>query len=139
MMAPGGTALLLDLSTGGDDRLAGLGADLEAAHRDRCRHVAVGQNLHRTLSPNEPRRAKRLGRDLALELRELVETNDVRLLAEWVGEAALRQPARERHLSALEARLAAARAVMARARLNTLVALARRLARAGARTTPEAL
>src|SRR5688572_2266982 len=123
MMAPEGTALLLDLSTGGDDRLAGLGADLEAAHRDRRGHFAVRQHLHRTLSPHEPCLAKRLRRDLALELRELVETNDVRLLAERVREAALRQPARERHLPALEAGLAAARTVMARARLDALVAL----------------
>src|SRR5215213_1922432 len=76
---------------------------------------------------------------LDLDLRQLIEANDVRLLAERVREAALRQPARERHLPALEARLSTARAVMARARLDAFMALARRLARAGARSTPEAL
>src|SRR3954465_15531306 len=126
MMAPKGTALLLDLTAGGDDRLTGLGADLEAAHRDRRGHFAVRQHLHRSLASHEASGAQRVGRDLALELRQLVEPNDVRLLAERVGEATLRQPARERHLPALEARLAAARTMMARARLDTLVALTRR-------------
>ena len=59
----------------------------------------------------------------ALEQRELVETDDVRFLAERIREAALRQPARERHLTALELRLAAARAMVARACLDTLVSL----------------
>src|SRR3954454_9273968 len=139
MMAPGGAALLLDRATGGDDRLTRLGADLEATHRDRCRDFAVRQHLHWTVASHEPSRAQALGRDLALDLRELIEANDARLLAERVGEPALRQPARERHLTALEARLAAARAVMACARLDPLVPLARRLPRAGAGTAPEAL
>src|SRR6476659_4873815 len=139
MMAPGGAALLLDRAAGGDDRLAGLGADLEAAHRDRRRDFAVRQHLHRTVAPHEPCGTQAVGRDLALDLRELVEADDVRLLAERIGEAALRQPARGRHLTALESRLAAARSVVPRARLDTLVALARRLTRAGARTAREAL
>src|SRR5690348_638938 len=81
MMAPGGTALLLDLSACGDDRLAGLRADLESAHRNRQGHLAVRQHLRRTLSPHESRGTQRVGRDLARELRELVEANDVRRLA----------------------------------------------------------
>src|SRR6478609_451821 len=139
MMAPGGAALLLDRATSGDDRLTRLGADLEATHRDRRRDFAVRQHLHRTLAPHETRGAQAVGRHLAPDLRELVEADDARLLAEGVGEPALRQPARERHLTALEARLAAARAVMTRARLDTLVALTRRLTRAGAGTAPETL
>src|SRR3982751_1312252 len=139
MMAPEGATLLLDRTTGGDDRLAGLRADLEAAHGDRRQDFAVRQHLHRTLAPHESCRAQAVGRHLALDLRELVEANHVRFLPERVREPPLRQPARERLLTALEARLAAARAVMARARLDTLVALARRLTRARAGTAPEAL
>src|SRR5947209_12052118 len=105
MMAPGGAALLLDLSTGGDDRLAGFGADLEATHRHRPGDFAVRQHLHRSLPLDEPRRAQGVRRHLSLEQRELVETDDVRLFAERVREAALRQPARERHLATLELRL----------------------------------
>src|SRR3954467_10782884 len=126
MLAPGGAALLLDLSAGGDDRLAGLGADLEATHRDCAGHFAIRQHLHRSLPLHESRRAQRVRRHLTTEQRELVEANDVGLLAERIGEAALRQPARERHLAALELRLAAAGAMMAGARLDTLVALTRR-------------
>src|SRR4051812_43065622 len=135
----GGAALLLDRAARGDDRLTGRCADLEAAHRDRLRQLAVGQHLHRSLTLHEARRAERIGCHLALEQRELVEPDDVRFLAERVGEAALRQPARERHLTALELRLAAARTVMARARLDALVSLARRLARARARPAAETL
>src|SRR6476661_2719569 len=135
----GGAALLLDLAARGDDHLAGGCADLQAAHRDRLRELAVGQHLHRSLTLHQPGRAQRIGRHLAIEQRELVETDDVRFLAERVREAALRQPARERHLAALEAGLAAARAMVTRARLDALVTLARRLARAGARTTSDAL
>jgi hypothetical protein len=40
-----------------------------------------------------------------------------------IGETALWQPSRERHLSALEMRLAAAGPVMAGARLDSLVSL----------------
>src|SRR3954471_7811994 len=136
---PGGAALLLDLATRGDDRLAGGCADLEAAHRDRLRELAVGQHLHPSLTLHQPRLAQGVGRHLAVEQRELVEADDVRFLAERIREAALRQPARERHLAALELRLAAAGPVMAGARLDALVTLARRLAGAGARTAPEAL
>src|SRR5215213_9650274 len=105
MMAPGGAALLLDVSAGGDDRLAGLGADLEAAHRDRRRDFAVRQHLHRSLPPHESCRAQRIGRHVTLDLRELIEADHVRLLTKWVREAALRQTTRQRHLSALELRL----------------------------------
>ncbi len=54
---------------------------------------------------------------------EIVETHDLRLLTKWIREPALGQAARHRHLTALEVRLAAARAVMARARLDALVPL----------------
>src|SRR6476661_6127536 len=87
----GGAALLLDLPARGDDRLAGGCADLQAAHRDRLRELTVGEHLHRALALHQARRAQAVGRHLAVHQRELVESNDVRLLAERVREAALRQ------------------------------------------------
>jgi hypothetical protein len=56
-----------------------------------------------------------------------------------IGEPALWQPSRERHLSALEVRLAATGAVMARARLDSLVSLTRRLTRSRSGTAAKTL
>jgi hypothetical protein len=56
-----------------------------------------------------------------------------------IGETALWQPSRERHLPALEMRLAATRTVMARARLDSLVPLSGSLPRSRSRTTAETL
>src|SRR5699024_2620300 len=82
---------------------------------------------------------QRVSRNLAGELLEIVETHDLRFFPERIGEAALGQPARDRHLTAFEMRLAAARTVMARARLAALVSLARGFASARARTAAKTL
>ena len=44
-----GNSLLLDAASGRDNLLASAGADLEPAHRDRLRNLAVRQHLHLTL------------------------------------------------------------------------------------------
>ena len=134
-------SLLLDAASGRDNLLACAGADLEPAHRDRLRDLAVRQHLDRTLVAVDQtgcRPATRASLRRA-ELLEVVEPNDLRFLTEWIREATLRQTTRDRHLAAFEMRLAAARTVMARARLDTLVSLTRRLTRAGARTAAETL
>src|SRR4051812_16896288 len=100
MMAPWGATLLLDLSAGREDRLARLRAHLDATHRHRARHFAVRENLHRTVALHETRCTQRLFRHVSLHRRQLVEPDDVRLLAERIRESTLRQAARERHLTA---------------------------------------
>src|SRR5260221_3966249 len=139
MRTPGGPALLLDASAGGENRLARFRAHLETAHRHRTRDGAVREHFHGPARLHEPRRAQRVARHLAVDRRKLIETDDIRLLAERIRETALRQPARERHLAALELRLAATGTVMSRAGLDSLVALSRRLARSGARTASQTL
>src|SRR6185295_14496687 len=73
------------------------------------------------------------------QLGQVFKTDDLVFYTKDIRETALRDPAGERHLAALEVGLAAARAVVARARLDTLVSLARRLTGARARTTSESL
>ena len=57
-------------------------------------------------------------------IHERVEANDLRRRLHRTAHAALRNAARHRHLPTFEMRLAAARTVMARARLDALVSLA---------------
>ena len=136
-----GCALLLDAAAGRDDLLAGAGADLEATHR----HRAARSRRSPAPSPDPCSRlirpASRSARASSRRSSSMRDRRDARpgLLAERIGEAALRQATRDRHLAAFEVRLAAARAVVARARLDTLVTLARRLAGAGSRTAAETL
>src|SRR5690242_10701738 len=132
--------LLLYAATGRDDLLACAGAHLEPAHRHRLLDRAVRQHLHRTLGrPNQPRRGQRLARDLTIQRLEIVEPYDLRFLAERIGEPTLRQTPRDRHLATLEMWLAAARTVMARARLDALGALARRFSGSRSRTAAKPL
>src|SRR5215203_3451135 len=142
-MLPGcSSELLLDAAAGRQDLLACARADLQPAHRHRDGELAIGQHLRRALPcRDQSGREQRLDRDLGVrpEQLEVAEAHDLVLLTERVREPALRDAARHRHLAALEVRLAAARTVMARARLRSLVTLARRLARAGAGAAPEAL
>ena len=56
-------------------------------------------------------------------LLEIAQTNDLMLNPKDIGEPALWQPSRERHLASLELRLAAARTMVARACLDSLVSL----------------
>src|SRR5258708_1519175 len=105
MMTPGGPALLLDASAGGENRLARFRAHLETAHRHRTRDRAVCEHLYRAAPLHESRRAQRVARHLAVDRRKLIETDDIRLLAERIRETALRQPAPERHLAAPDLRL----------------------------------
>src|SRR5438309_10268507 len=98
---------LFDAATGGDDLLACRRAPLQAAHRHRLLQTAVGEQLDLAMiAPDEPRFRERLRRHRTVHLREIVETNHLGVDAEWVGEAALRQAARDRHLAALERGLA---------------------------------
>src|SRR5688500_14360345 len=82
-------------------------AHLHTANGNRLRHVAVGEQLRRTLArANQSRLDERLRRDfVAAHVLQVAETHDLMLRAERVGEAALRQAARHRHLAALEVRL----------------------------------
>src|SRR5581483_9373218 len=120
--------LLLDAASGRDNLLTSAGADLQPTHRHRLRDFAVREHFDRAfVLVDEPRLDERLAGDLAAQLGQLVQTDDLIVLAERIGEAALRETTGDRHLAALEVRLAAARTVVARARLDTLVTLARRL------------
>src|SRR3954469_23348349 len=123
-----GSALLLDAAAGRHDLLARASAQADALHRDRLLDLAVREDLELLPRVDHARFRQRLDRDVAVHLLEVRQANDLRFLAERVREAALRHPARDRHLAAFELRLAAARTVMARARLAALVTLARRLA-----------
>src|SRR4051812_15236644 len=130
--------LLLDAASGRDNLVTRAGAHLDAAHRDRLADLAVGEHLDRALAQvNEPRLGQRLRRDLARHTGEIGERDNLVLHAEHVGEAALRNAARERHLTALETRFAPPRPAVTRTRHASLVTLTRGLAQSGARATPE--
>jgi hypothetical protein len=104
--------------------------------------VPIGQNLGRTLSFADQ---ACLDQDLLghfgafRQSREIVEPDELILHPKDIREPALRHAPGERHLAALELGLAAARTMVSGARLDALVALARRLAGARARTTSEPL
>src|SRR4051812_1629759 len=134
-----GCALLLDAAASRDDLLARAGAEANALRLDGLRDLAVGQHLELLAGFDEACRGERLHRHVAADALEVRQADQLRFLAERIGEAALRHATRDRHLAAFELRLAAARAMMARARLAALVTLARRLAGARARAAAEAL
>src|SRR6187549_899195 len=122
--------LLLDAASGRFDLLSCASAHLHAANSHGARHLAICENLCRTLPPMNQ---SDFGESLLSYLHsfrqtaQIVQTNDLMLYAKDIREPALWQAAAERHLATLEVRLAATRAVMARARLDSLVSLARRL------------
>src|SRR5687767_5755559 len=132
---------VLYAAPGRKDFLARAIAHAHAANSHRLLDLAVGQQLRRALArANQSRFRERLSRDfLPANVLEVAEAHDLVLDAERILEAALRQPARHRHLAAFEVRLAAARAVVARARLDSLVSLAGSLACARARPAADAL
>src|SRR5437879_6351238 len=132
--------LLLDAASGRDNLLTSAGAHLESLHGNRRSDRAVREHLDLSLVLiDQAGLDERVPRDLAAQLRQVVQADDLRLLAERVREPTLRKTARDRHLAAFEMRLAAARTVVARARLDTLVTLTRRLAGARTRAATETL
>jgi len=119
--------LLLDAASGRFDLLSSSGAHLHAANCDGPVHFAIREHFGRTLSlVNQSDFGERLlGYVHSLgKAREIVQSNDLMLNAKDIREPALWQPSGERHLSALEPRLAAAGTVVAGARLDSFVTLA---------------
>src|SRR5437763_117744 len=123
-----GGALLLDAAAGRDDLLARAGTEANPFHFHGLFELTVGEDLELPAGVDQPGVGHRLGRHVAVDPSEIAEPNDLRLLAEGIGEPAFWQTTGDRHLTALELRLAAARTMVARARLAAFVSLARRLA-----------
>src|SRR5688572_8584889 len=132
----------LDAASRRENLLPSRRAHLDAAHRHGTRELAVGKHFGRTLPAMHPALlGKRFLRHLGSlgPMVQCIQGNDLVLHAKLIGESALRQPPRERHLTALEVGLAAARAAMACARLASLVPLAGRFSRTGARPAANTL
>src|SRR6185312_591023 len=128
---------VLDAASGRDNTVTHRCAHADAADGHRARERAVRQQLGGAFTLSDQSRLdEHVGRDLVFrrQLVDVTQVHDLRLHPEWIGEAALGQTARERHLAALEVRLVAARPVMTGSRLDALVAFARRLTRARPRT-----
>src|SRR5687768_16825912 len=124
--------LLLDAAAGRFDLFARARAHPDSANRYGAREIAIGEHLCRALArTDEAGLHERLARDfgtLRHAALEIAQTNDLVLNPKDIGEPTLRQAPRQRHLAALELRLASTRTVMARACLDSLVSLAGRLA-----------
>jgi hypothetical protein len=134
--------LVLYSASGRFDFLPGARAQLDAAHRDALRSIAIREKLRRAFAfTDQARFCQSFFRHLGAfrQLREIVESDDLMLYTKDIRETALWHTAGDRHLAALELGLAAAWSVMPGAGLDTLVSLARRLAGARARTTSESL
>jgi hypothetical protein len=117
-------------------------AHFVAAHCYTFCGITVREKLGRTLPfANQSGFGQSLFRHLCPlgQLGEIVESDDLILCTKDIREPTLRYPARERHLTALELRLAPTWTVVARSRLDALVSLAGGLTRARARTTSESL
>src|SRR5437762_3291504 len=121
----------------GGDQLAGALAECLQPNRQRVRQRPVGEALDGVPTAHQAARAELLGphRAARREGRELAQVDDGVGHARNRAEAALRQPALERHLAAL----VAGRAVAPRARAPPLVATAGRLALARAGPAADAL
>jgi len=120
--------LLLDAASGRFDLPACARAHPDSANGDGALQIAICEHLCRALSLADESRcdesfSRHLG-SLRQACLEIAQTNDLMLNPKDIGETTLWQASRERHLSALEVRLATARAVMARACLDSLVSLA---------------
>jgi hypothetical protein len=125
--------LLLDAASGRFDLLTCASAHPDTANGDGALEIAIGEHLCRAFArTDESRCDERISRDLG-SLREtrleIAQTNDLMLNPKDIGETALWEASRERHLATLEMRLAATRTVMARARLDSLVSFSGRLTR----------
>jgi hypothetical protein len=124
------------------DFLPSASAHLDAAHHDTLRDIAIREKLGGTLSlANQSRFGQSLLRHFSAlrQLGKVLETDDLILYTKDIREPALWYAPGERHLAALELRLAATGAVVARSGLDTLVSLARRLTGARPRSTSESL
>jgi hypothetical protein len=134
--------LVLYTASGRFNFLPGSGAHLHAAYGNALCGITVRKELGRTLSfADQSGFGQSLFRHLCSlwQLGKIVESDDLILCTKDIRETALWYASRKRHLAALEMRLAAAGAVVARARLDALVSLPRGLAGARARTTPKSL
>src|SRR6476661_4139128 len=123
--------LLLDSASGRFDLRSCASAHLHAAYCDGARYLAICEYLRRAFPPmNQADLDQSLGRHFHSfrQTAQLVQPDNLMLNAKDIREPALWQPSSERHLSALEARLAAAGPMMPRASLDSLVTLARRFA-----------
>jgi hypothetical protein len=120
--------LLLDAASGRFDLLTCASAHPYTANGDGALEIAIGEHLCRAFArADESRRNERISchfGSLRKARLEIAQTNDLMLNPKDIGETALWQPSRERHLATLEMRLAAAGSVMAGARLDSLVSFA---------------
>src|SRR5262249_44293630 len=116
----------LHAAAGGGDLLASARAERLQTNAERVAEGPVGETLDRPPAPDDTAAAQLLGANRAAgrEGRQLPQVDDGVGHASGRAETALRQPALERHLSAL----VAGRTVSARARAPSLVPAARRLA-----------
>src|SRR6476469_4729974 len=135
--------LLLDAAAGRFDLFARTRAHLYTADGDSAIQIAVGEHLCRALPCSDQsglhERLSRHFRSGWQSLLEVAQTNDLMLDPKDISETTLWQPPRERHLSTLELRLAAAGSVVSRACLDTLVSLSRRLSRSRSRSAAKPL
>src|SRR6476660_1831109 len=117
--------LLLDAAAGRFDLLARTRAHLDSADGYCTRQITICEHLCRTLTCcNQSSLNESVSRDFCScrkTLLQIAQTNDLMLDTKDISETTLWQAPRERHLSTLELRLAAARSVVSRACLDTLV------------------
>jgi hypothetical protein len=129
-------------ASGRFDFLTSASAHFDSANRKSLRRVAIGEKLGWTLSfADQSRLCKRLFRHFGAfrQPGKVVETHDLMLNAKDIGEPTLWNAARERHLTALELWLSAARSVVSRACLDSLVSFARCLTSTRARAAAKSL
>jgi len=134
--------LVLYSASGRFDFLSSASAHLDAAHDDTLCGIAIREKLGGTLSfANQSRFGQCLLRHFSAlrQLGKILETDDLVLYTKDIREPALWYAAGERHLTALELRLAAAGAVVTRSGFYALVSLTRRLTGARARPASEPL
>src|ERR1700685_377136 len=108
-------------------------------HRDRDRKFAIAENFYRMLRLEHSSLAQHVGgdgssEDLVAERRQPFQADNIKFLAEDVGEAALRHAAVQRHLAAFET----ADQAHTGARTLALVSASGRLAHAGAHSATHA-
>jgi hypothetical protein len=129
-------------ASGRFDFLPGACAHLDATHSHALCDIPVSEKFGGAFAfADESRLSQSLLRHFSAfrELRQIVESDDLISYTKDIRKTTLWDTASERHLPALEPGLAAAMAVVAAARLDTLVSLARRFTGARARTASESL
>jgi hypothetical protein len=129
-------------ASGRFDFLTGARAHLDTAHGNRFGRITVREKLRWTFPfADQSGLRKSLLRNFRAfgQAGKVVKTHDLMLYPKDIREPALWDAARERHLTALELRLAAAWAVMAGARLDSLVSFAGSLSGSGAWAATESL